>query len=385
MTRPDTQDTVNHRSVSRIFAQSIVIALTWGIALVGVPELLLRTFLDPPPAPEPIVGNRRFVEWLTEQSVAGADAGALYRSDEHLIWSLEPGAQILTKSQHYDRGGEGQAVTITINSDGHRGPQVSQSVAPEALRVLCMGDSNFFGYPLSDDFAFPRVLERQLQLNEPDTAEVINAATPGYTVVQGWRWYDAQFRDYPYDVLMLSFLNNDAWPQRRTDTDTLAVYSAPWRPAAMLAERLWTVRWVRAWRSGTAEEALVARVDLATFEERYRRFIAAARTRGARVMLIDHNAYEEYAPYTRVLRRLANERQVSWLPVRSTLRAGFSLADAQARDPELVARVRRRWGADKLQRRDYLWYYAEFFPEHLNELGNLFIARLLRDEILGRR
>ena len=38
-----------------------------------------------------------------------------------------------------------------------------------------------------------------------------------------------------------------------------------------------------------------------------------------------------------------------------------------------------------LQRRAYLWYYAEFFPEHLNELGNLFLAGLLRDDILSRR
>ena len=47
------------------------------------------------------------------------------------------------------------------------------------------------------------------------------------------------FRDYPYDVLMLSYLNNDAWPQQRADTDTLAAYSTPWRPVAALAERLW--------------------------------------------------------------------------------------------------------------------------------------------------
>lgn len=386
MTQPDTQGNPNHRSVSRMLAQSIVISLVWGLALVGVPELLLRSFSDPPSAPGPTVGNRRFTEWLTEQSVPGEDTGSLYRSDQHLIWSLVPGAQLITKSQHYDRSvGERQAIAITINNDGHRGPPISQSGAPDVLRILCMGDSNFFGYPLSDDYAFPRVLERELEADGADTVEVINAATPGYTVVQGWRWYDAQFRDYPYDLLMLSYLNNDAWLQQRADIDTLAAYSAPWRPAAMLAERLWTVRWLRARRASAAEDALVARVDLETFEERYRRFIAAARARGARVMLIDHNAYAEYAPYTQVLRRLAAERGVSWLPVRHTLRAGFSLPDAKARDPELVARVRRRWGADKLQRRAYLWYYAEFLPEHLNELGNVFIARLLRDEIMGRR
>jgi hypothetical protein len=153
----------------------------------------------------------------------------------------------------------------------------------------------------------------------------------------------------------------------------------------MLAEQLWVVRWVRARRTGAAEANLVPRVDLETFEERYRRFIASARARDARVILIDHNAYEEYASYSQVLRRLATERDVSWLPVRRILRADFSLTDAQANQPELAARVQRRWGADKLQQRDYLWYYAEFFPEHLNELGNVFVASILRDEILDRR
>ncbi|MFP8880810.1 MAG: SGNH/GDSL hydrolase family protein [Myxococcota bacterium] len=385
MTRPESHNTGNHRRFWRRLAQGVAISLAWGVALVAVPELLLRTLADPPSAPEPIVGNRRFVEWLTEQSVAGANAGSLYRSDRRLIWSLEPGAQIVTTSQHYDHNvGERQAITITINRDGHRGPQISQSAAPDALRILCMGDSNFFGYPLSDDYAFPRVLERQLQASGADTAEVINAATPGYTVVQGWRWYESKFRDYPYDVLMLSYLNNDAWPQQRADTDTLEAYSAPWRPMTMRFERLWTVRWVRERRTAPAKDALVARVDLETFEDHYRRFIAAARARNARVMLVDHRAYEKYSPYSQVLRRLATEPDVSWLPVGPVLSAGFSATDAEARHPELAARVRRRWGTDKLQRRPYLWYYAEFFPEHLNELGNVFVAELLRDEILGR-
>jgi len=385
MTQPRAQNAARRR-VARVFTQSIVISVAWGLVIVGVPELLLRTFSDPPPVPEPIVGNRRFVDWLTEQSVAEGDAGSLYRSDEDLIWSLEPGTQIVTRSQHYDRvAGEQQAITITINRDGHRGPPISQSTAPDALRILCMGDSNFFGYPLSDEYTFPRVLGRELVASGDDRTEVINASTPGYTVVQGWRWYDAQFRDYPYDVLLLSYLNNDAWPQVRADTDTLASYSAPWRQAAMLAERLWIVRWVRAQRNAPSEADLVPRVDLETFEERYRRFIASARARGARIILVDHRAYDEYSPYSQILRRLAAEPAVSWLPVRPTLRSDFSVTDAQANHPELAARVRRRWGADKLQHRDYLWYYAEFYPEHLNELGNVFVASLLRDEILDRR
>ena len=51
----------------------------------------------------------------------------------------------------------------------------------------------------------------------------------------------------------------------------------------------------------------------------------------------------------------------------------------------LAGRVRQRWGTDKLERRPYLWYYAEMFPEHLNELGNAWLAARLAPSITDAR
>ena len=37
--------------------------------------------------------------------------------------------------------------------------------------------------------------------------------------------------------------------------------------------------------------------------------------------------------------------------------------------PKQAERVRNRWGPEKLLNQGHLWYYAEFDPEHLNEVG----------------
>lgn len=364
-------------------AATALIALAWGVALVAVPELALRV-LGERPEPEPAVGNRRFVEWLGEQSLAKRNPDLLYEPDRALLWKLVPGARVETWNFHYDpRAGERQPATITINREGNRGPLESPATGASP-RVLCMGDSNFFGYPLDDAFAFPATLERALQRAGMAEAEVINGATPGYSVLQGWRWYEQRFADYPYDVLLLSYLNNDAWPQPQSDLEAFDAQSSVWSPALAIADRLWLVRWLRARRDATPEDEFVPRVALADFEAYYRRFIDRARSRGAMVVLVDHRAYPEYAPYTEVLRRLAEAPGVSWLPVGHTLSTEFS-EDTPAEYPLLARRVEKRWGADKLGRRPYLWYYAEMYPEHLNELGNELIAETLAKAIAAWR
>ena len=60
----------------------------------------------------------------------------------------------------------------------------------------------------------------------------------------------------------------------------------------------------------------------------------------------------------------------------ATLSRYAQLRDPRGLDPyrHLGERVARRWGPGMLQQHPYLWYFAEYSPEHLNEVGVAWLA-----------
>ena len=253
MTNPEAQSSdqpgLRGLPVSRKLLYSAVVV----VGVFGTAELAARAFWTPLDATQRTVGTRRFVTWL---SVGQRDSGPLYCEDSRLLWKLRPG-QFDSINHHYVQGGEAQPIQITINEDGYRGRQIQEAANPSKPRILCLGDSNFFGYPLDDAHAFPNALERTLRRavgenvpvaklaksfgNQPKVSatsatadmissaarlnghfEVINGGVPGYTVVQGRRWYEERFQDVDFDWLLLSYVNNDAWRQPQTDRDAFA-------------------------------------------------------------------------------------------------------------------------------------------------------------------
>ena len=53
-------------------------------------ELLCRVAWTPPAYKRPIVGERKFVTWLSGLSTTDPLAGPLYREDRYLLWKLIP-------------------------------------------------------------------------------------------------------------------------------------------------------------------------------------------------------------------------------------------------------------------------------------------------------
>jgi lysophospholipase L1-like esterase/signal recognition particle subunit SEC65 len=68
-------------------------------------------------------------------------------------------------------------VAISINDDGFRGPPLDPTHA--RLRILSLGDSCTFGTFLSQDFGYPRALERELS-RRGVAVEAINAGVEAY-------------------------------------------------------------------------------------------------------------------------------------------------------------------------------------------------------------
>lgn len=365
----------------------LVRKLIYGVVvcgvLLGIPELMVRLLWKPPVPRTPAVGTRQFVNWLSRLSDGERTEKPLYRPDSKLLWRLEPGITIQSFNHHFAPGGEKQSIQLSINQDGYRGQSINSDTRQSIARVLCLGDSNFFGYPLDDSDAFPSVLERTLCSRCPQKKwEVINGGVPGYTVVQGWRWYQETFQQHSFDWLLLSFLNNDAWRQPQQDLDLLDRNASLVQPLGDLARRSRLVNWAEfLLRPELPKSQYVPRVTRADFIAHYRLLIDAARRGGMRVMILDFRAYEQYEPYSEALREFAEQEHVVYVSVGT--RMADAIADPSTRKPfpEQALRIERRWGTDLLTERPYLWYFAEFRPEHLSELGVALLSNQLTESL----
>lgn len=361
--------------------RKIFYSLVVLVVVIGIPEIALRFAGLPKNQGEPAVGTRKFVTWLDDRWSSKSKNAELYQPDSDRLWRLRPGAKIQTVNMHHSEEGESQPITITINPEGYRGPSASQQAGKQGLRVLCLGDSNFFGYPLDDQHAFPFRLQQALANpalgdQAQQDAEVINGGCPGYSVAQGWKWYEESFADYDYDWLLLSYLGNDAWRQPRPDKELMgrAVTAPAWLSSAARSSRL--VMWLQS-LTATQEEDYVPRVPLDDFRAYYQRFFGAAQQKGARVLILDHNVYPDYEEYSSALQSLAAEHSAVYLRVNQEIIAAFQSPEQLQAYGDLRSQVGRRWGEQMMAqpRYQYLWIYAEVHPEHLNEIGAAWLAQ----------
>jgi lysophospholipase L1-like esterase len=281
-----------------------------------------------------------------------------------------PSARVKGVIQHRARKGEEQTIEITINSKGYRGPEVQPKTSPSTFRVLCLGDSNFFGYPLDDRHAFPRALQESLsQLAPGQTVGVTNGGVPGYSIVQGRIFFDDLFAQHRWDVLLISFLNNDAWIQPLTDEENLRRQgSLPTR----LVQLVGPSRIVQA-AGRVAPRRKSPRVPLPLFLESYEDLVKTVESLGTRVLILDYRAYPEIQPYSEALRKLSGQLGVLYVPVAEWVDRALEQGGTEHAYPDLALRVRRRWGR-LMEKRPYLSLYAEYYPEHLNEVGTAWLA-----------
>ncbi len=360
------------------FRRKILYALIVLVLFVGIPEILVRLFWSPKSPSARAVGTRQFVNWLSGQVEAQDASTVLFRRDPHLLWALRPSLQFESVIKHRLRDAEKQMMRITINEDGYRGPRMPPTKSQEKeLRVLCLGDSNFFGYPLDDEHAFPcmlgKALTRVSQAKFP--IQVYNGGVLGYSVLQGERLYADKFQDCEFDWLLLAFLNNDAWRQPHADRDLMSRQSPVIYLLSCVADNVRLAKWSRSMLIGDrAPEDFVPRVELDDFLQAHRRLIAAAREKGARVMLVDYDAFNTQVRYSQRLKSLAEEAEVAYFPVFDRIQAAFRVNPAMEQYSELAERVRRRWTPNFMRQKPYLRCFAELKPEHLNEVGVAWLA-----------
>jgi len=126
-------------------------------------------------------------------------------------------------------------VGLHTNSRRFRGREdVSDSVAPNHVRIVCSGDSYTLGWGVGDDDTWCAQLAR----HDP-RLETVNMGQGGYGLDQVYLWYRRDGERLEYQVQVLAFILHDfdrmvaptflgfGKPMLRLDRDTLAVDNVP--------------------------------------------------------------------------------------------------------------------------------------------------------------
>lgn len=137
----------------------------------------------------------------------------LYTPSPALIWENTPNLNAVKD--------ENRGFTVTTDSHGFRNDEISQDKKPGQFRIMVLGDSTAFGWPLDDRENFSYQLEKDLKRTLPGKDfRVINAAVSGYSSLQGKMLFDQQGWDFKPDLLIIAF-NNDPFIDVAEDKDRL--------------------------------------------------------------------------------------------------------------------------------------------------------------------
>jgi len=186
--RPSERKALLRRFVALV--ASVLIALAAG-------EALCRWAVPPRP---PI----RFRQDVDELNQYGLSRFAdILQPDAELFWRLPPGTS-LPESAGINFGVIANAARLR---EDHEIP-VERSAGE--FRVLFLGDSCTFGAGVHVRDCYVEQTERLLKGRLDGTpVECINAGVPGYTLYQGWRYWESEGHRYKPDLVVLCFGFND--------------------------------------------------------------------------------------------------------------------------------------------------------------------------------
>ena len=123
----------------------------------------------------------------------------LHRADAQLGWTMVPNQHTFTLDK-----------PVVTNSLGFRSPELSPQKDSRALRVMCLGDSQTFGYGVSQDETYPARLGALLARDRGDRpVEFVNAGVQVYSTEQEVDQLERFAPPLQPDVVTLGFYLND--------------------------------------------------------------------------------------------------------------------------------------------------------------------------------
>lgn len=95
-----------------------------------------------------------------------------------------------------------------ISSQGLRDREFAIPKPPGTKRIMILGDSVAFGYGVSREMTFAKVLERNLQTSGT-SLEVMNTGVNGYTAYNEVQYYLSEGLRFKPDIVIVAFCPND--------------------------------------------------------------------------------------------------------------------------------------------------------------------------------
>jgi len=287
----------------------------------------------------------------------------VFKKDRTLFWRLRPNQTITS------RFFEGR--TYRINSLGLRGENIGPKTKP---RILTIGNSCTFGWRIADSYTYAEQLQRLLL----DDYQVINAGIPGYTSLQGRRFFESDLLALEPDIVTILFSWNDHWAAGGGIADK----DQKFPPSVVLAvqnalSRLHTYRLLKkAWLSAIEPNPdslfdrsnIIYRVELDDYRENLTAICRTARSRGITPILLTSpipslatyyppgarsGMHRYHAMYNDVVRQVALSEHVSLVDL-----------------------------ALEFDNYDNLWDDVNSDPFHFNTEGHRIAAELIAENIL---
>ncbi len=235
---------------------------------------------------------------------------------------------------------------IALNSEGFREDEIPREKA--GCRVVCLGDSWTFGMSVAQDETYPRRLQALLRESFSQGAfEVHNLGVLGYSSYQGLELLKKKALGLNPDIVVIGFAMNDAKVTGQSDTDLAAHVKSPplgervgrlLKQSEMLNLLAYYAQLARfdpkpidhylreeagddddddgdepGGREGEGEDSyewlIKARVPPGDYEQNVRQMVRLARSRGASVVLV-YNEFWQDGPYQKALERVAASERV---------------------------------------------------------------------------
>ncbi|HJQ83768.1 MAG TPA: GDSL-type esterase/lipase family protein, partial [Candidatus Binatia bacterium] len=203
----------------------VVVTVTLLIAI----ELIASRFVPPEPAGMLRRRDDFIVTTLGNLDLVPEMNPSPLVRDPYVLWRNKPGAR---KTQPINPRvfGRDETWTVATDSAGFRGPERAYPPAHDgAYRILAVGDSVTFGFNVDQENTYPRRLEAVLRARHPGrTIEVVNAAVPGWSWVQGLRFLQAEGLRLRPDLVIAAHGTNDQFFRAEvTDRERLPVGGEP--------------------------------------------------------------------------------------------------------------------------------------------------------------
>lgn len=199
-------------------------------------------------------------------------------NDDEIFWRLAPDVRFPDDAPHI-RG-------LVSNAAGLREDHEIPFEKPGGeVRVLFLGDSCTFGFGVLHHESIVECTERILNARFPGVhTECINAGVPGYTIMQGWRYFERAGLKYQPDIVISSFGWNDvrAW-STLSDVERYERFKKSTPPGCLArSEVCWSI-WhlVAGYKKPPEQDHPIPRVSTGETAEILQRINAVAKTVGA--------------------------------------------------------------------------------------------------------